>query len=883
MKLKYRSQIIAFIVFWTQLFTFNADAQIGIKWQNCQGGATTNDELFDLAPSNDGGFLLVGNYIAPNSTVQIIFSKADSLGNQLWTRTYGGSQNDVAQTTFQCSDGGIIFAGLTTSNDGDVSGNHGTYPSSDAWVVKTDSAGVIQWQRPYGGTNDDSFYAGMELANGDLIFAGSTSSSNGDVLGLNFGLTRQIWLMRCNSTGTILNQKLIGGTNVDVAFNIIQTVDGGFAIAGASNGSGNEIDTAYGNWDMTIAKFDSVLNFEWAHVYGGTDVEQAYDLIQTNDGNFVMAGISSSNDIFISGNNGLSDYCVIKTDSIGNFIWQKSLGGSGFEQANTVIEDANGNFIIAGYGGGSTDGDISNPLDGNDAWIACVDSGSTLLWERSLGGGSGDSFSECYRSNDGFIILGGYSGSRDRDVNNQLDPIGFDKDFWLLKIDDQPNSVTGKVFADLDSDLTQDPQEPSVPIHQILDQNSSNRTYSRSTGFYQLDVSGPGTVIAGPAPVDYYTSVPLNHSILFAGFNQVDSLNDFAFQPTGNFNDLQVTLTPVTPLRPGFDVHYHLEYTNTGTTTINGSVAVAFPWELTYLSATTTPDQVTSDSLVWQFTGLAPFQQVSIEINFNVTSAIPIGWNTLSIANIEPLANDFNPINNRDSSSEVVVGSFDPNDISVDIKIINASLSAPFLEYTIRFQNTGNFPASFVRVTNPISSKLDMSTFELMATSHPATYSYIQHSGNMEFFFDNINLVDSTTNEAESHGLIKYRIKPVSPLVSGDTIKNIAYIYFDYNMPVVTNLVSTRIITIVSDNELKQPEFSIYPNPAASSFMIRFNPSTKERTVEVYSALGGNKFSKTISSEEVTINTSSFADGIYFVKVSDGQRSSSRKIIIDHP
>lgn len=116
----------------------------------------------------------------------------------------------------------------------------------------------------------------------------------------------------------------------------------------------------------------------------------------------------------------------------------------------------------------------------------------------------------------------------------------------------------------------------------------------------------------------------------------------------------------------------------------------------------------------------------------------------------------------------------------------------------------------------------------------------------------------------------------------GDTINNIAYIYFDYNTPVVTNLAMTRINTLVSDNEFEQAEFSIYPNPTAHSFVIRLNTSSKARTVEIYSVLGERKLSETVYGGAITVNTNDFSSGIYFVNVWDGEKHESRKVIIQH-
>jgi hypothetical protein len=217
---------------------------------------------------------------------------------------------------------------------------------------------------------------------------------------------------------------------------------------------------------------------------------------------------------------------------------------------------------------------------------------------------------------------------------------------------------------------------------------------------------------------------------------------------------------------------------------------------------------------------------------------------------------------------------------------MNQLAAPPFLEYTIRFQNTGNFPATFVRVTNPVSNLLDMSTFEILATSHVASTNFLAHSRNMEFFFDNINLSDSTTNEQASHGFIRYRIKPIANLSPGDSIRNLAYIYFDYNYPVATNTALTTIyypVGIAENNESKN-QLLIYPNPFENTITVNVQKqNVQHASFTVSNCLGQTLLSETQSNSDrsftKTIDVGFLPEGMYFLTTTIDGRKTVNKII----
>ena len=175
--------------------------------------------------------------------------------------------------------------------------------------------------------------------------------------------------------------KTLGGSNVDDAQSIRQTTDGGYIIAGSSNSGDGDISGNHGNYDYWIVKLDSNGNMQWQKSLGGSSMDMAQSIQQTSEGGYIVAGSSSSNDGDVSGNHGGGDYWIVKLDINGNIQWQKSLGGSSSEQVNSVQQTFDGGYIIAGTTV-STDGDITVSYGNNDFWVVKLDSGGNMQWQK---------------------------------------------------------------------------------------------------------------------------------------------------------------------------------------------------------------------------------------------------------------------------------------------------------------------------------------------------------------------------------------------------------------------------------------------------------------------------------------------------------------------
>ena len=219
----------------------------------------------------------------------------------------GGTNNDTAHSIQQTSDGGFIVAGTSPSTDGDVMGNHGFY---DSWIVKLSSTGSIQWQKALGGTAEDVANHIQQTTDGGYIIAGYTYSTDGNVTGNHGG--GDYWVIKLSNTGSMEWQKTLGGTNTDWAFSIQQTTDGGYIVAGQTTSLDGDVTGNQGIRDYWVIKLTSIGNIQWQKALGGTNYDHSLSIQQTIDGGHIVAGWSTSIDGDITSNQGSYDSWVVK-------------------------------------------------------------------------------------------------------------------------------------------------------------------------------------------------------------------------------------------------------------------------------------------------------------------------------------------------------------------------------------------------------------------------------------------------------------------------------------------------------------------------------------------------------------------------------------------
>ncbi|HYV93007.1 MAG TPA: T9SS type A sorting domain-containing protein [Chitinophagales bacterium] len=407
------------IPFFSIFIFFSVTAQVPqIEWQVCLGG-TDYDQGNAVTQTADGGYAVVGGAISTNGNatgnhggVDYLVVKLSSSGQVQWQKCLGGSGEDGGYGIDATPDGGVIVSGHAYSNDGDVSGNHG---SSDTWIIKFDVSGNIQWSKCYGGTGGEEYPARVKTtSDGGYVFVTNSGSTDGDVNPPVAGQT-DFWLVKLNSSGTIEWANTFGGSTSERPFDVEEAEDGGFIMAGVEYpGMGDY-------W--WVVKADSNGNQQWAKTYGlPLPAQQAEDIeVVPGIGYIVVGQIDSA----------MNDGWVLLIDSSGNEIWDRHLSGSWYDNAVSVNVNDDGTYAVLGQTS-SQNGDITCNTQSTDKfwWLTLDATGTTILNQFCFGGSGGDTPFMMRPTNDNGYICVGMTSSTDGDVSGNHGS----EDFWVVKL-----------------------------------------------------------------------------------------------------------------------------------------------------------------------------------------------------------------------------------------------------------------------------------------------------------------------------------------------------------------------------------------------------------------------------------------------------------------
>ncbi|HRC33447.1 MAG TPA: T9SS type A sorting domain-containing protein, partial [Bacteroidia bacterium] len=764
--------------------------------------------------------------------------------------------------------------------------------SDDYWVVKIDSIGNILWQNTIGGGNDDMLLSMVQSQNGGYVLGGySTSDISGDKTKNSHG-GMDYWLLQLDSLGNIVWQNTIGGDANDLPYSITPSNDGGYILGGTStsNISGDKTENSNGLSDYWVVKIDSIGNIVWQNTIGGIGTDMLLSITNSLDGGYILGGHSWSS---ISGDKsenciGSEDYWVVKIDSVGNILWQNTIGGSESDRFAFVSHAPDAGFILGGWSFSNISGDKTENKKGVcDYWIVKIDSLGNIDWQNTIGGSSIEKLSCATLSLDGGIVLSGNSISNisgDKEEN----AIG-SYDFWILKLS-HSSRITGKLFADINQNNIQDNGEANMIGLKITEVNTGRSTFSQSDGKYAIGVHDTGVFVLNPSTQFYYASNPPTHTATFTAIQQIDSLNDFAFQPTIVTNDLLISIHPTTCFRSNFTGMYNVHYKNIGTTTLWPTIYFFNDSNIAFSTSSIAPNNVYADSIIWNLPPIVPYMEYDFTITVGVNIGLQNGTQINSSIKIFPFTNDTDITNNFASWVLQTIGSYDPNEIIVSrdsLDIMELNPVPPFLDYVIYFQNTGNDTAFNVKVENIIPPQLELGSFEYLSSSSPVNISLNSQSRLASFEFPNIQLPDSNIDEPGSHGYIRYRIQPLNTLQVNDSILSTAAIYFDFNAPVITNtahtIIGMNVLSAQSEIQLTN-NFSVMPNPAKNNLTIAFKNQTQaNEQLEIISATG--KLLKKIKVQPHTtkmeIDISKLPNGFYLLKYNQAERVESIKFVVE--
>lgn len=441
-------------------------------------------------------------------------------------------------------------------------------------------------------------------------------------------------------------------------------------------------------------------------------------------------------------------------------------------------------------------------------------------------------------------------------------------------------SISGTVLFDINNNGC---DNNDIPVNEILvNATSNNFNYGAIilNGNYAIDASQGTFDVSIINLPNYFTSTPVTESSNLDNTNPTDTIN-FCLTANQVIEDLNVTILPLDDARPGFESNYKLVLNNIGTVIIN-NVSTTFNFDETkqsFISAIPNETSATPNSLNFSISSIQPFESIEIEITMQ-NFAPPI-LNADDVIDFSALAlpnsNDYTPNDNQYDLEQIVANAFDPNDKRVlQGETITINETDDYLDYIIRFQNTGNANATFVRIEDVLDTELDWSTLKIVSASHDYQVN-ITNNNEVKFLFNNINLPYDAIDEPNSKGYIAYKIKPKSTVQIGDIMSGNASIYFDYNPPIITNTVFTEVIeTLNIDDFSFDNGLAIYPNPTNDYFKVEKSSNVNIESIRIYNISG--KLVKEFTESE-RYNVSDLNSGFYFLRIKTNKSQTIKKLV----
>ena len=427
-------------------------------WDRRLGGFGHEQQLYcDLKTAKDGNLLFVaqssggpgGDFQnAGKGAYDYWLFKVDIAGNLLWEKGFGGTGSDFVADFLELSDGGYIIAG--SSNSG-ISGDK-TEPGrgdDDFWVVRTDSALNVIWDKTFGGNRQDRCYSVCETSDKGFMLAGSVRSSSGsDITDPPYTtnpINTDYWVIKIDSLGNKVWDKRYGWTGSEECYNVKQTSDGNYLLIGwtASYAGGSITQPDRGSYDYWVVKIDPQGNKLWDKRYGsdsqGGSVlsDDNWHAKLTPDGGFIMGGTSNGDEINFERSEvskGEYDYWIIKCDSLGNKQWDRSLGGAQTEYFGDIELLSDGSYVITGSSNSQVSGDKTqaNWSSFYDYWVIRLRANGTKLWDVRWGGSQDEGSAGCaVLNNNSYVVSGGSVSpvSGNKTQNNWSPNLG---DIWLV-------------------------------------------------------------------------------------------------------------------------------------------------------------------------------------------------------------------------------------------------------------------------------------------------------------------------------------------------------------------------------------------------------------------------------------------------------------------
>ncbi len=859
----------------------------GVKWSKRIASTVSNDEyIYEIQPTSDKGFVMVGADTGFSFVPGLLMEnnefgrpwilKADSSGNVIWKKVLEtvDPHRSAFTSVAPAADGGFVAVGV-----------EGGFPDTmKLLIAKFNSSGIFQWQKLYGGSKNEIAHCIKRTSTNGFIIAGTTTSNDGDVTDNHNTGSGDVWVLRINDHGDIIWKKCYGGTGGERGRSVVQTADYGFVFVGSATSNNGDLTGNLGGIDGWIFKTDSSGNLLWQKNLGTSSAESFNCATITADNSIAVTGYVNQTTTITNGDKPLENLWVVKLDQSGTVTWSKAYGGSSFERGVHILPLINNTILVTGHTR-SNDMDVSGNNGGSDIWVLNLLPDGILKWQKCIGTDKGEwGFGVAYLTESDFFVAG---------VSES--PATTETDGYMVRLGNS-NTIKGVLYYDVNSNGVRDVQEPGFNYASVKTQNGQEILSAQPVnGLFKFDadLGTYTTTIQFNNP--YFNTVPVSGNSNFTTYFNTDSFG-FAIQPIPNKQDLQINLVPLSPARPGFKAQYVLNYKNVGTTTIaNGSVKLIKDSRAALSLALSVPASIIADTLTWNYSNLKPLDSIAIGLEFQLAAppALNINDTLKYTAVILPVAGDLTPADDTSSLRQRVIGSYDPNDkqesFAGKIPLKNVQ-DGSYINYVIRFQNTGNDTAFFVRLLDTLDTKLDWNSFQMIGSSH--SYNLTIKDGNkLNWFFDNIKLPDSTTNRARSIGYVAFRIKPKNTLVANEVISNKASIYFDYNLPIVTNttntVVSVEITTAVREVQNDEMKMKLGPNPSNGYSVLQISGKLKGKfELRMIDANGRIISQQTITRNstgeiiQLPLNLQLLSSGVYYLQLQQKEKSWWQKIVL---
>lgn len=592
---------------------------------------------------------------------------------------------------------------------------------------------------------------------------------------------------------------------------------------------------------------------------------------------------------------GQCEFEILVTPTSGTGPYLYALDSNALDSSNVFSTLCVGTYIVTVEDANGCTSSISVVVEDSQAlqvyessYFASCDSGNTS---------GNNSYMQAYASNATTVWSDGYVGSTYNDpepgtynyiVTDQFTGCTSSGTFEVPS--NNCYTISGNVYADLDGDCVFNNDDYEInSVWVDLADSLGNwlwvYDYTDSDGYYSI-TAGEGTYyfdVNGNNVTGFTQDCPASGFSVTIGPNNPNPVVDFFLTPPPPVQDLSVSIYSFTTFTPGFPYWAYVTYCNPGTVPMSGTVVMNYDANLTYVdgsSAGAVNDPV-NQTLTWTFTDLNPSQCGSFYPDFVCSVGAALGDVMSNTVVVNPIAGDVTPANNTAYVSEVVVGSWDPNDKAVSPQA-DMTLEEKDHDYTIRFQNKGTAPATFVIVRDDLDDNLDLQTIRNVSASHNFVMT-VENTDELVFTFNNIMLPAEQDDTTGSNGSIHFTISQKENLPVGTVIENTAAIYFDFNEPVITNTTVNTIVEKTTDiKDVNQSaRVNVYPNPNNGLFNV--SAATKIKAISVYDLVGKVIFEvNDLNNEKAMLNLEKAVSGVYLLKTETENGVSVNKITISN-